>query len=273
MKFTQIFLPKKHFFWPDYKMWPEYKISSRVHPLQQVLLKCWTCNWCLWNPVPHKLFWKCWPLNSMPSSVTLDTVYILQHTKISQNRKRRKQHVFILLNKILGAELYRVINNIVVSAGMMWAQEISLINQCAMNWPWLNWCLFENTKRLWVDSEFLVWCRSQKERWKVKNVSCILSRALSLEWWTPFSDHIPELVWCVIWEAMPPNVMYSYPSQGQCCRKDMLLFILQVHWRRWHSGRPWSSREKGDFSYDHGLLYLNTICFSDPSLGRNKGCF
>lgn len=194
-------------------MWPEYKISSCAHPLQQVLLKCWTCNWCLWNPVPHKLFWKCWSLNSMPSSVTLDTVYILRHTKISKNRKRRKQHVFILLNKILGAELYRVINNTMVSAGMVWAQEISLINQCAMNWPWLNWCLFENTKCLWVDSEFLIWYRSQKERWKVKNVSCILSRALSLEWWTGFSNHIPELVWCVILgsDATKCNVFLPSP--------------------------------------------------------------
>ena len=49
----------------------------------------------------------------------MDSVLILQHTNISKNRKREKktQHVFFLLNKLLGAELYKVINNTMVNVG------------------------------------------------------------------------------------------------------------------------------------------------------------
>lgn len=171
--------------------------------------------------------------------------------------KKKPQHVFFLLNKLLGAKLYRVINNTMVNVGTGEPINKLVYSELAVAKLILFW-EHKNIFEFILNSSYGGEWRSQKERWKVKPVSLILSRA-------------PWAVCECDWAVIPPNVTYSYPPQGQCCGKDVLLFILQVHWRRWHKGRPWTSRENGDFSCNSGSFYLNIVCFSETGLGKNKG--
>lgn len=53
-----------------------------------------------------------------------------------------------------------------------------------------------------------------------------------------------------IGESMPLNIIIPVFPQDQCCRKDLLLFALQVHRRGRRHGGSGLSRKKGDFTSD-----------------------
>lgn len=90
--------------------------------------------------------------------------------------KKKNQHVFFLLNKLLGAELYRVINNNMVNVGTGEPMNKLVCSELAVAKLMLFW-EHKNIFEFILNSSYGGECRSQKERWKVKTVSLILSRA------------------------------------------------------------------------------------------------
>lgn len=97
-------------------------------------------------------------------------------TKQEKGKKKKNQHVFFLLNKLLGAELYRVINNTMVNVGTGEPINKLVCSELDVAKLMLFW-EHKNIFEVILNSSYGGEWRSQKERWKVKPVSLILSRA------------------------------------------------------------------------------------------------
>jgi hypothetical protein len=114
------------------------------------------------------------------------------------------------------------------------------IKQDAVSCPWLC-CHFRTQKHSWVDLEFLTWWKMHTTEGKTdaepSHFHGDLASESVAETWTTWWAQV------LIWENLFLPLL-----QGQCCWEDMLLFVLQVLWCRWHSRRSWTTGEQGDAS-------------------------